>query len=114
MTCFSPIAISYATLDDLKREIENLIESKAMLEKERNQLVDSLPGYEYVVVIIGALVKQFGSKLVNVIVKVIIEILTSPYYKSNPYGLRPDLKEFRRGRRQQLQLPREQLKQDEP
>jgi hypothetical protein len=109
------IAISYATLDDLKREIERLNESKTMLEKKRDQFIDSLPGYEYVVVIIGALIKQFGSKIVDEIVKAMIEVLTSPYYKSDPYKLRSDLKELRQRRRQQqLQLPSEQLKQDEP
>jgi hypothetical protein len=107
-------AISYVTLDDLKREIDNLTESKTMLEKKRDQLVDSLPGYEYVVMIIGALVKQFGSKIITEIVKAMIEILTSPYYKSDPYKLGLDLKEFRQRRRQELQLPSEQLKQDEP
>lgn len=63
---------------------------------------------------IGALAKQFGSKIITEIVNAMIEILTSQYYKSDPYKLGLDLKEFRQRRRQELQLPSEQFKQDEP
>jgi hypothetical protein len=104
--------ISYAALDGLIRQVNAINGGISILEKERDDLMNSIATYRYVVDIINALAREIGITKTKVVVDTIWEILASRHYRSNPHALMSDLKELRE-RRKKEQLQTQQQVRDE-
>jgi hypothetical protein len=102
---------AFKNRDELERRVRTLAGVTPILEKERDDLINSLPNYRYAVVKIAALAKRVGLTDTKAVVDAMIEILTSPYYSSDPRMLVWDLEKLMRERRkEEQQLPRQQQK----
>jgi hypothetical protein len=104
--------ISYAALDGLTRQANALNGRIIVLQNERDGLLDSVATSRYLVNAITLLVREIGLTGAKAVIDTMCEVLTSPYYSSNPPALLQDLTELRKRRREE-QLQRQQRECDD-
>ena len=102
--------ISYTALDGLIRQVNAINGGISILEKERDDLMNSIATYRYVVDIINALAREIGITETKVVVDTIWEILASRHYRSNPNALMSDLKELRERRKKERLQTQQQVR----